>query len=57
MDPRTGFGQMVGEISEIMVFDRELNLVEKEMVEDTLLINGVSLMILLKVGSRLRMDW
>ena len=32
-DPRTGFGQLVGEIGEIMVFDRNLSLGETEKVE------------------------
>ena len=32
-DPRTGFGQLIGEIAEIMVFDRILKPTEKEKVE------------------------
>ena len=33
LDPSTGFGQLVGEIAEIMVFDRNLEPAEKEMIE------------------------
>ena len=32
-DPSTGFGQLIGEIGEVMVFDRLLSLEEKEKVE------------------------
>ena len=33
LDPRTGFGQLIGEIAEIMVFERNLSIDEKEKVE------------------------
>ena len=32
-DPRTGYGMLIGEIAEIMVFDRALPKTEQEMVE------------------------
>ena len=33
LDPSTGFGQLIGEIAEIMIFDRNLQPIEKEKIE------------------------
>ena len=38
-DPRTGYGMLIGEIAEIMVFDRALPKQSKKWLKDTLLTN------------------